>query len=124
MTRIRGSYPGGPRRGAEVVGQERAEGAARVGRVEELEDRLGRASLRREQRRRARRVWSGLAIALALAGGVGLYLGYRTHQSSEELTDARNAVRQRSRLDASSEVNRVLLELWKMEDVEKQVTPP
>ena len=123
MTRIRGSYPGGPRRGADAVGEERPEGAPRIGRVEQLEERLERASRREVRRHRTRRVWSGLALALALAGGAGLYLGYRSHRSSEDITDARNARRQRP-FDASQETNRVLLELWRMEDVEKQVTPP
>ena len=78
MTRISGSYPGGPRRGAEAVGEERAEGAPRIGRVEQLEERLEQASRSQVRRRRTRRVWSGLAFALVLGGGIGLYLGYQS----------------------------------------------
>ena len=124
MTRISGSYPGGPRRGAEGVGDERAEGAPRIGRVEQLEERLEQASRSQVRRRRTRRVWSGLAFALVLGGGIGLYLGYRSHRSPEDLTDARNATRQSPLFDASRETNRVLLELWRMEDLEKQPAPP
>jgi len=122
MTRIRGSYPGGPKRegapDADAVGS-----AARLDRIEDVEERLGRRSRAREQRRRARRIWSGLVMAVALAAGTGLYLGLRSHRTSEQLTDDRNDVRERD-LDITRETNRVLLELWRMEDVEKQATPP
>ena len=124
MTRIRGSYPGGPRRGTDAVGEERAEGAPRIGRVEQLEERLERASRGRVHRQRSRRRWKGLALALLVGGGIGLFLGYRSHQSSEDITDARNATRQRPMFDQTQETNRVLLELWRMEDVEKQPAPP
>jgi hypothetical protein len=63
-------------------------------------------------------------LALALAGGLGLYLGYNSHQSSQDITNARYATRQSPLFDASQETNRVLLDLWRMEDVEKQPTPP
>ena len=121
---IRGSYPGGPRRGADVVGEERAEGAPRVRRVEDLEERLGRASLDRMRQRRTRRIWSGFVIALVLSGGGGLYLGFRSHRSFEDITDARNAARQRPQFDPSFETNRVLNELWMMDIKQRQPSPP
>ena len=123
MTHISGSYPGGPRRGADAVGEKRAEAPPRVERLEQREERLHRASRGRNRRLRYLRVWSRLVLALALSAGFGLYFGYRTHLRSEDITAARNAARQRP-VDASSEINRVMLELWKMEDVEKQPAPP
>ena len=62
-------------------------------------------------------------MTLALAGGTGLYLGYRAHRSSEQLTDERNAARGQQ-FDITRETNRVLMELWRMEDAEKRTIPP
>ena len=123
MARIRGSYPGGPRReGAE---DPRSGETPRLHTVQELEAGRGRRSRAREQRRRARRVWSGLVVALAASAGVGVFLGLRSHRTSEQLTEERNETReQQQQQDITRETNRVLLELWRMEDVEKQATPP
>jgi hypothetical protein len=119
MGQIRGSYPGGPRREGAEGEPAAASPRPRLRRVEEIEARLGRASRAREQRRRARRVWSGLVVAVAISGVVGLFLGYRSHRSSEELTAERNAPRPAGAFDPSFETNRVLLELWQMEDKQR-----
>jgi hypothetical protein len=124
VARIRGSYPGGPRREDASAGPTDRSGA-RLERVEDIETRMGRSSKARERRRRARRVWSGFVVAIALAGGVGLYLGFTAHRSSEQLTDARQgSARAQRDSEIARETNRVLMELWRMEDVEKQPTPP
>jgi hypothetical protein len=88
-----------------------------------MEARLGRKSRARSQRKRTRRLWAGFVTALALAGGVGAYLGLITHRTSAQLTDERNDLRELQE-GITRETNRVLLELWRMEDVEKQATPP
>jgi hypothetical protein len=121
MARIRGNYPGGPRRADEPAGEPAS--LPRLERVEELEARVGRKSRAREQRKRIRRVWSGFVVAVVLAAGIGVYLGVITHRTSEELTAERNDQRELQQ-DITRETNRVLLELWRMEDVEKQATPP
>src|SRR6185503_2301666 len=102
-----GRYPGGPTRPSSEGDGPRA--TPRLDRVEEMEARRGRKSRAREQRRRSRRFWSGLGVALFLAAGVGLYIGIVTHRTSEQLTDERNDQRELQR-DITQETNRVLLE--------------
>jgi hypothetical protein len=121
MARIRGNYPGGPRRDR----GDAEEGASppRLERIEDIESRVGRKSRAHAERRRSRRVWSGFVVAVILAAGIGLYVGMVTHRTSEEITEERNDQRELQQ-DITRETNRVLLELWRMEDVEKQATPP
>ena len=120
MTRIRGSYPGGPRR-AGSDGSGEAPRSARLESAEEIDARHGRAALERRKRRRERRALFILAAAVLSAGGAGLYLGFRSHRSSEQLTDEREAERSGSLNDQiTQETNRMLMELWRMEDVEFQ----
>lgn len=51
------------------------------------------------------------------AFAAGLALGLASHTTADAITAEQQAARIRD-LGISSEVNRVLLELWKMEDVE------
>ncbi len=54
-------------------------------------------------------------------GGGGLYLGFRAHCRSERLTAEHEAERRSSAtFGLTRETNRMLLELWRMEDVERQ----
>lgn len=111
---IKGSFPGGPtRRGPD----DPAPPPRRLRRVADIEARrLGRMVERRARTRRVRTT-AALAAALAVAFGVGVALGLSSHRTAADLTAQREAGLARDR-DVSSEVNRVLLELWKMEDVE------
>jgi dihydrodipicolinate synthase/N-acetylneuraminate lyase len=86
-------------------------------RVGELEHRVSRRKLKRTRARRARRIAFGLGAAMLLAGSAGAYVGYTTHTTPQEVMEAQDAARRREG-ELSSEVNRTLLELWKMEDVE------
>ena len=122
MGRIRGSYPGGPRRDA---GERDDDGlgprVAKLESAEEIDARWGRAATGRRLRTRQRRAWAILAAAVLLAGGTGLYFGFRSHRTSEQLTDEREAARRNELTDRlSQETNRMLIELWRMEDVEFQ----
>jgi hypothetical protein len=85
--------------------------------VTEFEHRVSRRKLRRTRERRARRVVVGLVLATLLAGSAGAYVGWASHTTPQEVTAAQDAARDRKD-EISSEVNRTLLELWKMEDVE------
>lgn len=67
--------------------------------------------------RRSRRVALGFIGATIVAASAGAYVGMSSHTTREALTEAQRAARQRD-IDISSEINRTLLELWKMEDVE------
>jgi hypothetical protein len=117
---MRGSYPGGPRRrGGGEAG--RSGRTPRLHSAEELEARGGHAASRRQARHRRRRAWVILGAALALAGGAGLYLGFVSHRTSEQLSTEREAERQNEISDQiNDETNRILMELWRMEDVEFQ----
>jgi len=54
---------------------------------------------------------------MALAGGGGFLLGLSSHRTAEEMA-TELTVSQNLNQAISKEVNRTLLELWKMEDVE------
>lgn len=115
MSGFGGRYPGGPRRrdgDEDPVPRPHLEG------VDEIEDRRARSSTRYSTKRRARRVRIGFLVAILVSGGIGLALGYLSHQTPEDLAREQERARAES-FDASQEVNRVLLELWKMEDLEK-----
>ena len=113
--RIESGFPGGPRR-RETTPAKRNH-PPRIEPVTELEHRVSRRKLKRTRVRRARRVALGLAGAMLLAGSAGAYVGYASHKTAQEVTAAKDAARNRKD-EISSEVNRTLLELWKMEDVE------
>lgn len=112
--RIEGSFPGGPtRRGPD----EAPPPPLRIRRVSEIEARRSERVLGSARRKRRGRVAAGLVLAFGVAFALGLALGVASHTTPEELTAAREADRARD-LKISGEVNRVLLELWKMEDLE------
>lgn len=114
MSGFGGRYPGGPRRRAEGEEPPRRPDLEGLG---EFEERVARQAGRRHAKRRARKVRIGFLVALLVSGAIGLMLGYMSHQTPEELAAERERARQE--FNASEEVNRVLLELWKMEDLER-----
>ncbi|MFQ5536026.1 MAG: hypothetical protein ACE5GJ_01120 [Gemmatimonadota bacterium] len=69
------------------------------------------------RRARRRRVIVGGFVVVLLALGLGLVLGIASHRTAQEVVEAQRAQRRKD-FDISREVNRTLLELWKMEDVE------
>jgi hypothetical protein len=85
--------------------------------VAEIEERSAQRNVERRHRRRARRLGAGFLVALFVAGAAGGAVGLGSHRSQEELTEAQRVSRTKD-LDISKEVNRTLLNLWKMEDVE------
>ena len=114
--RIEGGFPGGPRRrGGE--GPSRGNHPPRIERVGDMEHRVSRRKLERTRSRRSRRIVLGLLAATVVAGSAGAYIGYSSHTTPQEVTAAQDAA-MRLDADVSKEVNRTLLELWKMEDVE------
>ena len=58
-----------------------------------------------------------LVSSAVLAGGIGWFLGRESHASLEEMTAAQTAQQARDQ-DISTEINRVMMELWRMEDIE------
>lgn len=112
--RIEGSFPGGPtRRGSDAT----ATRVPRLRRVRDIETSLAQSAMRRVRGRRRGRAYAGWAITLVVAFAVGIGLGLAGHRSAEDLTAEQQAARDKDRA-ISSEVNRVLVELWRMEDIE------
>lgn len=110
-----GSFPGGPsRRG----GPPPRSGPPRLRRVEDIEERVARRQMvLKRDRRRSRVLWGLVGTAFA-AGTIGLLLGMQSHTTAAEITAAEEARNQPSTMELSKEVNRTLLQLWRMEDVE------
>ncbi len=74
----------------------------------------------RQIQHRRRRIWLGLLIAVATAGSTGFYLGFRANRTSEELINERRAEQRGGDApDITGETNRILFELWEMEDLER-----
>lgn len=114
VERITGSFPGGPTR-KDTTPQRH--GPVRAAPLRTREDRHAARTLRRSRAQRRWRVAGGFVVSLLAAGGLGLSLGLLSHDSAAEASGA--ALGQQSRdLDISQEVNRALLELWRMEEVE------
>lgn len=120
MDRITGSYPGGPRkRGPD----EEAPLPPRLDRAEDMDARVQRRRFDASRRRRRHRLRLGFVAAVTVAGLVGLAIGYLSHRSTEDLTAEREQERLQG-FNPTSEVNRMLMELWKMEDVERAPRAP
>ncbi len=121
--RVTGAFPGGPRK--RVTGKVRS-GPPRLARVEEIEERRATRSSHRRRRRRVKRAVYGLVVSLVVGGGVGVWLGLRSRATLEEVRQEMAASKRASAsdllglgdVDLSGEINRTLLELWRMEDVE------
>lgn len=120
MDRISGSYPGGPKK--RDPDDEPSEPPS-FETVESVEERMRRGTAARGRVRRRRRLRIGLLVAVVVSGLGGLVVGYLSHRTTEDLTREREEERMRS-FDPSSEVNRMLIELWKMEDVERAPRAP
>lgn len=119
--KIRGSFPGGPRK--KVPASERTS-APRLERVEDIEERRAQSRVRRERSRRGKRTLYVFLGSVVVSGGVGVYLGSQNATSLDEIrasqqeeVGADDAAAEMTEI--SAEINRVLLELWKMEDVEQ-----
>ncbi len=89
----------------------------RLDSVQELEERIAETRLARAHTRRARRFRLCFACATILAGILGYSLGFASRRTSAESPHTNQAMHRRQ-FDLSKEVNRTLLELWKMEDFE------
>ena len=116
-----GSYPGGPTgAGVEVPGN-RALYRALTRSGETVEVDRNSSVLRRTKSTRRRRRLSGVLFFLLIGLGVGLHFGLASVVSAEELARATQATAQS--FDPSREVSRLLVELWKMEELEVQRGP-
>ena len=113
--RIHGAFPGGPRRTSDTPAPGRS--GRHLRRVEEIEASMTRRQRSRTRRQRRNRLLGGAVAFAVLSFLAGMVLGSAGHATQESLTQAEVSARTRDR-SISSEVNRTLLELWRMEDVE------
>lgn len=113
--RISGSFPGGPGKRDRLPARSTP---PRLERVESLENRLAIRADRMRGAARRRRLLVGLSVALAVAGLVGYLLGLQSHTTAADIMADQQAAQSVDRSELSTEVNRTLLELWRMEDVE------
>lgn len=113
-SRISGVFPGGPSRSAQAL---RVTAHAPIRGVAERTARERSAARARSRLERSKRRLVGTLLAMAAAAAVGFTAG---RGLGGETPQARPATASDA-LDRaiSSEVNRVLLELWRMEDVER-----
>ena len=112
--RIKGSWPGGPQRPGDQPPGTRA---PRLRTVQEIEVGASTRSLRRKRKARSKRMTVGLVFMVAAAAGIGWALGKSSHRTLTQVNAERETDLMRD-IGISKEVNRTLLELWKMEDVE------
>lgn len=117
VSTISGSYPGGPKKPT-LRSKKESERHAVIPGVSDLEQWARRAKVATQRRNRARRIKIGFACALLAAGGLGSYVGLSTHTTPEQLAEEeRSKVRVPGEL--SDQANRLINELWKMEDMER-----
>lgn len=121
MNRIEGAYPGGPRK-RDGDADEGERPRSPLTRAEEIEGRLHDRRRRRVRRRRRRRLLVGLLVAVVAAGATGFWMGLQSNRTSEEIAAEEDGRPERG-FDLTRERNRVLQQLWLMEDLERARQP-
>ena len=119
MSGITGSYPGGPRR----HGQEEEAGQdpqAEIRDGESIEASIAARRTGRTKKRRNRRLVIGLVTSFIAAAGVGAYFGMRSITTAEDL--AQEEMKE-GEMDLKKQSDRLINELWKMEDLERARRP-
>lgn len=120
MDRINGAYPGGPRKRDDGGGDE--DRRRKLDRAEEIEGRLHQRHRSAVRKRRKKRLLVGFAVAVLVAGAAGFWMGLQANRTTEEIA-AEQERRPEKGFDLSSERNKVLQQLWLMEDLERAPRP-
>ena len=119
MDQISGAYPGGPTR-HEKLGKAELDQPPRA--IRSGEDLARRASLRgrddRLRRRRLRAV-AGVSATLLLSAAVGIYWGFTAVRASEDMLKSEVGGVDGPRAEVSRELDRLIDELWKMEELDR-----
>ena len=113
-----GSFPGGPRKSVTAA---KRTAPARLASVQQIEEGAASRFSQRGSRRRHKRLLYGFLSAVVVSGGLGVYTGLQSHTTLEEVRAAEAAAAARGRAgteDLSNDLNKAMMELWKMEDVE------
>lgn len=87
-----------------------------------IEEHAARRYTRRGSRQRRKRLLYGFLSAVVVSGGVGMYMGLQSHTTLEEVRakEAAAAAGPAGSGELSSVLNKAMMELWKVEDVECQ----
>lgn len=107
------SYPGGPR----VSDADSANSTQRLKTGEDVEKYREAGALRNRRSRRIRRLRLGLAATTLIAILGGVHSGMRSHKTAEQLAAAVQSGG--ATTDLKRETRRLVNELWKMEDLER-----
>ncbi len=111
MSRIEGMYPGGPRRQGATS---EPHGTLRSG--EDVEARIIDDLVDAKARRKRRSIFIALGAFGLLAVTGGIYIGLQAHVTAEELVERERVEAEASDIDKT--VQKVLDELWRMEELE------
>ncbi len=119
MDQFSGAYPGGPTR-REPLGQ--AESKEALPAIRCGEDNEWRAGLRgQEGRLKSRRVRAvlGVGTTLLISAAAGIYWGFSAARASDELAENARVMVDRPDVDVSREMDRLIDELWKMDELDR-----
>ncbi len=115
MNQIHGMFPGGPMRPGDA-NQDGDQAETRLRSGEDVEAGIAAGQVELKARRRRRSTVIVLAVAVLVAGAAGVYVGLQALVTPEELAEQARTEEEASELDEI--VDRVMDELWRMEDVE------
>lgn len=121
--KIRRSYPGGPSKSGADAEPDAARKRPHLRRAEEIEARAQDRRRTRVAERRRRRIIIGFVVALVVAGGAGFWLGLQSHRTAAEIAAEEEAAREERGFDLGAESDRIMRELWLMEDLERARQP-
>lgn len=124
MSELRGRYPGGPSRNPSDDDALQPRPRRELPTVEEIEARAAAGSQLFRFRRRRRRVAFGLALSVLLSAVVGIWLGWQSHRTDQELARELRKQAVEADFDLNREADRLINEIWKTEALEKRPRQP
>ena len=119
MEQILGAYPGGPTRPDQLEQVESNEAPRALRRGEDHERRAGLRSRSERIKSRRVRVVLGVGATLIVSAAAGIYWGFSASRNSDEALERARVRVNRSEVDVSREMDRLIEELWKMEDMDR-----
>jgi type VI protein secretion system component VasK len=87
--------------------------------VEEIEARAAKGSQARKEQRRRKRLAIGVVVSVAVAGSVGVWLGFQSHRTDEEIAQEMRGQARGQEFDLNKQADRLISEMWKTEALEK-----